>query len=232
MENTGQNMYLGQKLILGIEAAVAEPTKQWARSMYFPRAAASTRNLAVSGNPGLLPETRWTAFLSNDKDRAAIRMDSPTWIALGGFDLYINHLGTVERTSDTAYMITLEKRFYMEKNYNFAPNEPGKENNPAELFGLYFPDEWADEFETTGLAKRFYVYGSWNRTDEIIIHDYDCDGNWINADLLYWTIRRHVWNNSQHVSHSVNYQISTHMYVPGPDIDQFSKEPPNTKLIP
>ncbi|MCP4362325.1 MAG: RHS repeat-associated core domain-containing protein, partial [Chloroflexi bacterium] len=217
--NAGQDMYLGHRVTSSIERAVAKSTKQWARMTYLPRARG---NLAVLESKDL-PKMRWTSFLSNDKDEMAkgsIPMDKPTWIALGGFQLFINHFGKVERKTDDEYVITLEKRFSMNKGYNFAPNEPGKENNPAEfdlpgLGTVYFPDEWANELDTKGYAEGFTAYGAWTRTEEINVYDPNCDGNWADGFVTHWKVVKHVRPSSLLTSSSASYETVNHWWIDG-----------------
>ena len=113
-------------------------------------------------------------------------MPQATWFALGGFQLFIYHFGTVKREEDDKYIITLKKDFSMDKDYNFAPNKPGVENNPAgqDIPGLgtvYIPDEWSNLLDTEGYAEGFNVSGAWSRTEKLVIIDPNCDGNWADG---------------------------------------------------
>jgi hypothetical protein len=186
-DETGEDMYLGKRMVGLIERDVAPTTDHWLRTRYLPAAAARTMGLSVSESESL-PKQIWREFLTNDPDTPGIRISEPVWLALGGFYLKIDHLGTVRRGEDNRYLITLKKDFGMEKGYTFAPNVPGVENNPAEFdvpgFGtVYFPDEWAYELGLEGYAASFTVFGEWSRTEEIVITDPNCDGNWADGEI-------------------------------------------------
>ena len=187
LDNTGEDVYLGTRMVGLIERDVAPITDHWLRTRYLPAAAARTMGLSVSESERL-PEWLWREFLTNDPDIPGIRVSEPVWLALGGFELRILHSGTVRRGQDNKYLITLKKDFRMEKGYNFAPNVPGVENNPAPIdvpgFGtVYFPDEWAYELELEDYAASFTVFGEWSRTEEIVITDANCDDNWADGEI-------------------------------------------------
>jgi hypothetical protein len=143
--------------------------------------------LSVSESESL-PKQVWREFLTNDVGTPGVRVSEPVWLALGGFELRTLHSGTVRRGRDNRYLITLKRDFRMEKGYSFAPNVPGVENNPAPFdvpgFGtVYFPDEWAYELKLEGYAASFTVFGEWSRTEEIVITDANCDGNWADGEI-------------------------------------------------